>query len=78
MNAVDDILKARLKTLGVSEYRFVVDSRALPNIPFQPTLTPLSTEPTKSISHINEMIIYDVGGSRTQRHEWMNYFEDGK
>ena len=24
------------------------------------------------------MIIYDVGGSRTQRHEWMNYFEDGK
>jgi hypothetical protein len=34
--AVDDILKARLKTLGVSEYRFAVDSSALPNIPFQP------------------------------------------
>ena len=39
---------------------------------------PLNTELTKSISHINEMVIYDVGGSRTRRHEWMKYFEDGK
>jgi len=42
------------------------------------TVTPPNTELTKTIGHINEMIIYDVGGSRTQRNQWMNYFEDGK
>jgi hypothetical protein len=26
---------------------------------------------------MDEMIVYDVGGSRTQRHQWMSYFEDG-
>ena len=26
MNTTDDILKARLKTLGVSEYRFIMNS----------------------------------------------------
>jgi hypothetical protein len=29
-------------------------------------------------SYVTELIIYDVGGSRTQRHQWLNYFDDGE
>lgn len=28
--------------------------------------------------YVSEMVVYDVGGARTQRHQWMNYFEDSK
>ena len=41
-------------------------------------LTKCSIEDIREASFVNEMIVYDVGGSRTQRHQWMSYFEDGR
>lgn len=51
-----DVLKARLKTVGVTE-------------------TPLKVR-----SHIGspDWIVYDVGGSRTQRASWKPFFDDGE
>jgi guanine nucleotide-binding protein subunit alpha len=55
MSSPDDILRARLKTLGVTEHSFTLDGRnsAVPK----------------------EWLIYDVGGSRTQRSAWQPYFD---
>ncbi|KAH0835442.1 guanine nucleotide binding protein, alpha subunit [Lanmaoa asiatica] len=47
----DDIVRARLRTFGVEEHRFVTDDRS-------------------------EWYIYDVGGSRGSRHQWVPYFDD--
>jgi len=55
----EDVLKARLKTLGVSEHHFVME-----------------TQEIRDAGFMDEMIVYDVGGSRTQRNQWMSYFED--
>lgn len=50
----DDILRARIKTIGVTEHKLSVDSRsAVPK----------------------EWLVYDVGGSRTQRAAWLPYFD---
>ncbi|KAL6302560.1 G-protein alpha subunit [Sparassis latifolia] len=51
----DDVVRARLRTLGVQEY----------NIRFE-------TGPAAG----SEWCLYDVGGSRTQRHAWFPYFDD--
>lgn len=51
----DDVVRARLKTMGVSDYSFVIDQG------------PRGTYMWR---------VLDVGGSRTQRHQWMQYFED--
>ncbi|EPQ53009.1 G-protein alpha subunit [Gloeophyllum trabeum ATCC 11539] len=51
----DDILRARIRTLGVEEHRFVMDSGSHDG---------------------SEWYIYDVGGSRGQRHTWVPYFDD--
>ncbi|KAG9312419.1 G-protein alpha subunit [Chiua virens] len=48
---IDYIVRARLRTFGVDEHRFVVDDGA-------------------------EWYIYDVGGSRGSRHQWVPYFDD--
>ncbi|GJJ15916.1 hypothetical protein Clacol_010195 [Clathrus columnatus] len=57
----DDILRARLKTLGVTEHVFSVRPRFLERGEHAPT---------------TEFRIYDVGGSRSQRHAWMPFFDD--
>ena len=33
-------------------------------------------EEVRDAGFMDEMIVYDVGGSRTQRNQWMSYFED--
>ncbi|KAG9007355.1 hypothetical protein FRB90_009414 [Tulasnella sp. 427] len=48
----DDILRARIKTIGVSEHIFPIDASGV------------------------EWRLYDVGGSRTQRHAWIPYFDN--
>ncbi|KAF8224509.1 G-alpha-domain-containing protein [Tricholoma matsutake] len=63
----DDIVRARLRTVGVQEYiiRFGDDHGT--NV-YQ-----------KVAGHGNEgpqWVIYDVGGSRTMRHAWLPYFEN--
>ncbi|TFK51201.1 G-alpha-domain-containing protein [Heliocybe sulcata] len=52
----DDILRARVRTLGVEEHRLVMQTGA-PNFG-------------------TEWYVYDVGGSRIQRHKWVPYFDD--
>lgn len=56
----DDILRARLKTVGVTEHVFTVRARLL----------------DRENTGATEFRIYDVGGSRSQRHAWMTFFDD--
>jgi len=51
---IDDILHARIQTIGIAEHSFKVDHNE------------------KNVS----WYLYDVGGSRTQRHNWAPFFED--
>ncbi|KAF7428969.1 hypothetical protein PC9H_008206 [Pleurotus ostreatus] len=59
----DDVVRARLRTLGVQEHRILFEQGAIP---------------TFSIGHEfgKEWMIYDVGGSRTMRHAWLPYFDN--
>ncbi|KAK7683169.1 hypothetical protein QCA50_013842 [Cerrena zonata] len=57
----DDILRARLKTLGVSEHRFKFKEES--PIGFGGTIT-------------REWRVYDVGGQRSLRAAWAPYFDD--
>jgi hypothetical protein len=60
---VDDVLKARLKTLGVVEHRFSLEAA--------------SNIFSKSNPHAEvDWLIYDVGGARNQRHVWAPFFDD--
>ncbi|KAH9924236.1 G-alpha-domain-containing protein [Amylocystis lapponica] len=54
----DDVVRARLRTLGVQEYRIKFETA--------------SAGPTQG----SEWLLYDVGGSRTQRYKWIPYFDD--
>ena len=49
----EDILHARVRTVGITEERFRVDKQSVYRI-------------------------YDVGGSRSQRHRWASYFDDAQ
>lgn len=51
----DDVVRARLKTMGVSDYSFVIDQGPRGTVLWR---------------------IFDVGGARTQRNQWIPYFED--
>ncbi|KAJ3496800.1 hypothetical protein NMY22_g19765 [Coprinellus aureogranulatus] len=58
----DDILKARLKTLGVTEHRFTLSG---------------SDFHWSSLSGLSrDWRIFDVGGHRSQRAAWVPYFDD--
>ncbi|KAI0294691.1 guanine nucleotide binding protein, alpha subunit [Multifurca ochricompacta] len=52
----EDVLKARLKTVGVVEHSFTINMG--------------------SIRGNSNWVIYDVGGSRSQRHAWAPFFQD--
>ncbi|KAH7106855.1 G-protein alpha subunit [Auriculariales sp. MPI-PUGE-AT-0066] len=53
---IDDILRARLRTQGVDEYKFTMENLM--------------------IGGGREWWVYDVGGSRTQRAQWAQFFDD--
>ncbi|KAI0634650.1 G-alpha-domain-containing protein [Trametes polyzona] len=59
----DDIVRARLRTLGVQEHRLVMERSH-----------GMSSLATNDISR--EWLIYDVGGSRTSRAAWFPFFDD--
>ncbi|TFL01561.1 heterotrimeric G protein alpha subunit [Pterulicium gracile] len=61
----DDILKARLRTVGVQEHR----------LGFTRSSDTASTRSSKGPVHA-EWMLYDVGGCRTQRSAWIPYFEN--
>jgi len=50
-----DIVRARVRTMGVTEHRFGIESATNPG---------------------NEWCIYDVGGSRSMRANWIPYFDN--
>ncbi|KAL7283882.1 hypothetical protein ACG7TL_001153 [Trametes sanguinea] len=58
----DDVVRARLRTLGVQEHRLVMERSGV------------SSLATNDVSR--EWMIYDVGGSRTSRAAWFPYFDD--
>jgi hypothetical protein len=64
----DDIVRARLRTFGVEEHRFSVD-----NSMSRPSSVSLGSPCLPG----SEWYIYDVGGSRGSRHQWVSYFDDG-
>ncbi|KZT40134.1 G-alpha-domain-containing protein [Sistotremastrum suecicum HHB10207 ss-3] len=55
-----DILRCRIATIGITEHKFNLGSRSL----FR-----------KNVDNV-EWTMYDVAGSRGQRHAWAPYFED--
>ncbi|CAA7269764.1 unnamed protein product [Cyclocybe aegerita] len=81
----DDVVRARLRTLGVQEYRISFDPND--NTVFADASDPsLEPRPVKRIPILNiagvggdagrEWLLYDVGGSRTMRHAWLPYFDN--
>ncbi|KAI0360284.1 G-alpha-domain-containing protein [Trametes cingulata] len=58
----DDVVRARLRTLGVQEHRLVMERSGA------------SSLATNDVAR--EWMIYDVGGSRTSRAAWFPYFDD--
>ncbi|KAF9064323.1 G-protein alpha subunit [Rhodocollybia butyracea] len=56
----DDVVRSRLRTLGVQEYRIFIESTNALNLNARPR---------------REWVIYDVGGSRTMRRAWIPFFE---
>ncbi|KAI0324728.1 G-alpha-domain-containing protein [Cubamyces sp. BRFM 1775] len=58
----DDVVRARLRTLGVQEHRLVMERNGV------------SSLATNDVAR--EWMIYDVGGSRTSRAAWFPYFDD--
>ncbi|KAF9056992.1 G-protein alpha subunit [Panaeolus papilionaceus] len=61
----DDVLRARLRTLGVQEYK----------INFEPNNTTVFSAGIGGDVG-KTWLLYDVGGSRTVRHAWIPFFED--
>jgi len=65
----DDVVRARLRTLGVQEYKIEFTSD-------QATSQNGLLGTMSSIEYGREWRIYDVGGSRTARHAWVPYFDN--
>jgi guanine nucleotide-binding protein subunit alpha len=66
----DDVIRARLRTIGVQEYYLEMDDKSKGNS------VPVLDNP---LTHANpgfDLCIIDVGGSRTRRAAWLPYFED--
>ncbi|PPQ94855.1 hypothetical protein CVT25_007227 [Psilocybe cyanescens] len=61
----DDVVRARLRTLGVQEYKIRLDDG-----PSSVFAGGIGGDAGK------EWLLYDVGGSRTSRHAWLPYFDN--
>ncbi|KAJ4466232.1 guanine nucleotide binding protein, alpha subunit [Lentinula aciculospora] len=57
----DDVVRSRLRTVGVQEYHIIVDTTNTLNLNARPR---------------REWVLYDVGGSRTMRRAWIPFFQD--
>ncbi|KAH6905970.1 guanine nucleotide binding protein, alpha subunit [Coprinopsis sp. MPI-PUGE-AT-0042] len=79
----DDVIRARLRTLGVQEYQIKVDPSNPSGGPVRPGTSKSTSSNLGDLAHSaigkpigNEWMLYDVGGSRTIRHAWLPYFEN--
>jgi len=71
----DDVLRARLKTLGIIEHRFTFEKGE------QVTIVTIGVScsffhPSAGQEKGADWIIYDVGGARNQRQAWAPFFDD--
>ncbi|KAJ6472841.1 G-protein alpha subunit [Mycena vitilis] len=73
----NDVVRARLRTLGVQEWRIMLDQSEFDSIPVGGSLddASLALERRGRDSFGSEWVIYDVGGSRSMRHAWLPYFD---
>lgn len=75
----NDVVRARLRTLGVQEYRIKVEQGSTDTNGRSSSDGKGNRLMRNMTNHIlnfgNEWILYDVGGSRTGRHAWIPYFE---
>ncbi|TFK34978.1 guanine nucleotide binding protein, alpha subunit [Crucibulum laeve] len=62
----DDVVRARLRTLGVQEHR----------IHFEQPMGQSQLFPGSIADFGREWVLYDVGGSRTIRHAWVPFFDN--
>jgi len=65
-----DVVRARLRTLGVQEYKIEFTPDNVNQNIFSGTMS--------GVEFGREWRIYDVGGSRTLRHAWLPYFENAQ
>ncbi|KAG6377714.1 guanine nucleotide binding protein, alpha subunit [Boletus reticuloceps] len=68
----NDIIRARLRTVGVQEHKFVMEEGGL---------MILTTSLAKMLNHVilgqgKEWVMYDVGGTRSSRAVWASFFDD--
>jgi guanine nucleotide-binding protein alpha-1 subunit len=71
----DDVLKARLKTLGVVEHKFTIRDGSHRGIDWK-----IFDGMSKSAAGTRKAGLISlnlVGGARNQRQAWAPYFEDG-
>ncbi|EIW74489.1 G-alpha-domain-containing protein [Coniophora puteana RWD-64-598 SS2] len=64
----EDVLRARLRTMGVQEYHMTSEGESLPT---NNIVDPNPLPPADGYS----WLLYDVGGARTQRSAWQPFFE---
>ncbi|KAF8156551.1 guanine nucleotide binding protein, alpha subunit [Crassisporium funariophilum] len=62
----DDVVRARLRTLGVQEYK----------VHFESSSSTIFSNGIGGGDFGKEWILYDVGGSRTMRHAWLPFFDN--
>ncbi|OBZ67096.1 Guanine nucleotide-binding protein alpha-4 subunit [Grifola frondosa] len=72
MPTPEDILRARIRTIGVEEHRLVMETGQLllHRDDSRSDIVPAAEKGA-------EWVFYDVGGHREQRAAWASYFEDG-
>jgi guanine nucleotide-binding protein subunit alpha len=63
----DDVVRARLRTLGVQEYKIEFSQENVNQSIFSGAMG--------GVGYGREWRIYDVGGSRSMRHAWLPYFD---
>jgi hypothetical protein len=75
MRDVDDVLRARLKTLGVVEHHFALDRGAEKGVDWR--ICEFGAEFLDPFLSVGT-VLDDVGGARGQRHVWAPFFSDGE
>jgi len=66
----DDVVRARLRTLGVQEYKIDITPDNVNQSIFSGAIG--------GVQFGKEWRIYDVGGSRSMRHAWLPYFDNAQ
>ena len=69
---LEDILRARLRTLGVEEHRLTMET----GVYFRDWFLHSFAYTWSAAEKGADWVFYDIGGARSQRVAWASYFED--